>query len=222
MQPPLVSETVDWLARTIGPEPDETIAEMDAFAAEADFPTVGPAVGGWLALLARAADAERAFEFGSGYGYSAYWVARELPADGEVVLTEIDREELDMAESYFERAGLADRARFEHGDALNVVERMDGEFDFVLLDHEMDRYVDAFEAVRDRMPSGGVVAADNAVTAGHIDPDDMRRILEGESVRDASDGTRGTAGYLDHLRTTDDFTSGLLPLGEGLSVSIKR
>ena len=222
MHPPLVSETVDWLAQAIGPDPDEVLADMDAFAADEDFPTVGPAVGGWLALLARAADAERAFEFGSGFGYSAYWVARELPADGEVVLTEIDRDELEMAESYFARAGLADRARFEHGDALDVVERVDGAFDLVLLDHEMDRYVDAFEAVRDRMRSGGVVAADNAVTAGHIDPDAMRRILAGETVPDATDGTRGTAAYLDHLRSVEDFTSGLLPLGEGLSVSIKR
>ncbi len=222
MTPPLVSETVDWLAQAIGPKPDEIVAEMDAFATEADFPTVGPAVGGWLALLARASDADRAFEFGSGFGYSAYWVARELPADGEVVLTEIDRDELDMAKSYFERAGLADRARFEHGDALDVVEQVNGEFDLVLLDHEMDRYVDAFEAIRDRLPSGGIVAADNAVTASHIDPEDMRRILDGESVPDASDGTTGTAAYLDHLRDVEGFTSGLLPLGEGLSVSIKR
>jgi caffeoyl-CoA O-methyltransferase len=127
-----------------------------------------------------------------------------------------------MAESYFERAGFVDRARFEHGDALSVVDRVEGGFDFVLLDHEMDRYVDAFEAVRDRLSAGGIVAADTAVTASHIDTDGMRRILEGDSHPDASDGTRGTAAYLDHLRNVDDFTSGLLPLGEGLAVSIKR
>jgi predicted O-methyltransferase YrrM len=36
-------------------------------------------------LLARAVDARRVFEFGSGFGYPAYWFARALPADGEVV-----------------------------------------------------------------------------------------------------------------------------------------
>jgi predicted O-methyltransferase YrrM len=222
MTPPLVSETVDWLAQDIGPEPDELVVEMDRFAADEGFPTVGPAVGGWLALLARAADAERVFEFGSGFGYSAYWVARELPDHGEIVLTEVDPDELRMAEDYFERAGLAERARFEHGDALDVVERVDGDFDLVLLDHEMDRYVDAFEAIRDRIPDGGIVAADNAVTAGHIDPEDVRAILEGDARPDATAATRGTAAYLDRLREAEDFTSGLLPLGEGLSVSVKR
>jgi predicted O-methyltransferase YrrM len=77
---------------------------VDAFADREGFPTVGAAVGGWRALLARAVDAERVFEFGSGFGYSAYWFARELPADGEVVLTEIDEDELDQAREYLEKA----------------------------------------------------------------------------------------------------------------------
>lgn len=218
----LVDADVTGLATAIAPEPDQVIERMHDRAERDSFPHVGPAVGGWLALLARTVDARRVFEFGSGFGYSAYWIARELPADGEVVLTEIDAEELDLARDYFERGGLADRARFEHGDALDVVEAVQGPVDLVLIDHQKDRYTEAFEAIRAKVPTGGVVAADNAVTAGHIDPAAVRALLDGGARPDASEASRGIAAYLRRIRDDPAFTTGLLPLGEGLSVSVRR
>jgi predicted O-methyltransferase YrrM len=217
----ILAEGVADLAEAVGPAPDDLIAEMDARADREGFPTVGPAVGGWLALLARTVDARRVFEFGSGFGYSAYWFARELPAEGEVVLTEVDRGELEDAREYFERAGLSDRARFEHGDAIDTVEHYDGPFDVVLIDNEKHRYVEAFEAVRGTVREGGLVLADNAVTAGPIDHRDVLALLRGEEV-DASDASHGIADYITHVRSAEGFETALLPLGEGVAVSVKR
>jgi len=144
----LVTETVNAIAEAVRPERDTVLREMDARSDREGFPTVGPQVGGWLSLLARTVTAERIFEFGSGFGYSAYWFARALDADGEIVLTEIDADELDDAREYFERGGVADRAHFEHGDAIDIVDQYDGPFDVVLIDNEKERYTEAFEAVR--------------------------------------------------------------------------
>ena len=220
----VLPEEVRALAEAVGPEPDELVEEMDTRAEREGFPTVGPAVGGWLALLARVVDARRVFEFGSGFGYSAYWFARELPADGEVVLTEVDRDELEDARTYFERAGLADRARFEHGDAVETVTGYEGPFDVVLVDNEKSRYVEAFEAVRGKVRDGGLVLADNAVTAGPIDRTDVLALLRGESVdaSEVSEASRGIADYLGHVRDVEGFETALLPLGEGVAVSVRR
>jgi predicted O-methyltransferase YrrM len=185
------------------------------------FPTVGPEVGGVLAFLARVVGARRAFEFGSGFGYSAYWIARELPADGEVVLTERDPDELDAAREYFERGGLADRARFEGGDALDAIEGHDAPFEFVLLDHEKRRYVEAFEAVRPKVPAGGVVVADNAMTAGPIQFEKLLALVEGSHPYAVGDATQGIADYLARVRGDDDFETVALPLGEGIAVSYR-
>ncbi len=217
----VLPEEVTALAEVVGPEPDALVEEMDARADREGFPTVGPAVGGWLALLARTVSARRVFEFGSGFGYSAYWFARELPANGTVVLTEVDREELEDARAYFERAGLADRAHFEHGDAIETVTEYQGPFDVALVDNEKSRYVEAFEAVRGKLREGGLVLADNAVTAGPIDRADVLAVLRGESV-EASEASRGVADYLGHVRDADGFDTALLPLGEGVAVSVKR
>lgn len=207
--------------RAAGPQPDEVIEAMDDQADREGFPTVGPGVGGFLAFLARVVDARRAFEFGSGFGYSAYWVARELPQDGEVVLTEHDPEELDEARAYFERGGLADRATFESGDALAAVEDHDGPFELVLIDFEKESYPDAFEAIRPKVPQGGVVVADNAMTATPIQFDKLLDILEGRHPYAVSDATRGIADYLELVRDDEAFETFILPLGEGIAVSYR-
>jgi predicted O-methyltransferase YrrM len=213
--------SVETFARLVGPEPDDVVAEMDAKAEAEGFPTVGPAVGGWLRLLAGLVDARRVFEFGSGFGYSAYWFAGALPEDGEVVLTEVDADELAEAREFLERGGYADRARFEHGDAIEIVERYDGPFDCVLIDNEKDRYGEAFEAVRGKVADGGVVLADNAVSAGSIEFEALPKLLSGADV-ETTDATRGIADYLRAVRSDPGFETVLLPVGEGVAVSRRR
>lgn len=221
MSEPPVSGTVASIAAGVRPDRDGILHEMDERADREGFPTVGPEVGGWLTLLARAVDARHIFEFGSGFGYSAYWFARALDADGEIVLTETDAAKVDDAREYFQRGGLADRARFEHGDAIDTIERYDGPFDVVLLDNEKSRYVEAFEAVRGKLHPGSLVLADNAVTAGSIDSEDVAALLAGEDLPDASAASVGVADYLGHVREDRGFETGLLPLGEGVAVSVR-
>jgi predicted O-methyltransferase YrrM len=216
--PDPIPEVVESFARQVGTPADSVVAEMDARADREGFPTVGPAVGGWLRLLARTVDARRVFEFGSGFGYSAYWFADALPADGELVLTETDADELADAREYLERGGYADRARFEHGDALEILERYDGPFDCVLLDHEKARYAEAFQLVRGQIPPGGLVFADNAMTAGTVEFEALGSLLADESV-ETTDATAGIAAYLRTVRADEAFETALLPVGEGVAVS---
>ncbi|EMA53291.1 MULTISPECIES: O-methyltransferase [Halococcus] len=215
----LVSDDVTDFVRAVGPQPDEVLTEMDEYGEEIGFPTVGPAVGGWLATLARLVDAERVFEFGSGFGYSAYWFARALPPTGEVVLTEIDADELDRAREYFDRGDLTERATFEHGDAIETVDDYEGPFDVVLIDNEKDRYEEAFDAVREKVAPGGVVIADNAMTSTSVDFETVLELVEGETVKDANESTRGVAAYLERVRADPDFETAAIPLGEGIAVS---
>ena len=213
-----IPQAIESFASVVGPDPGPVLEEMDAKAEREGFPTVGPAVGGWLRFLAATVDAERVFEFGSGFGYSALWFAGALPADGLVVLTEVDEDELAEAREFLDRAGYADRAAFELGDAVETVERYDGPFDCVLVDNEKHRYTDAFEAVRGRVRPGGLVLADNAISAGHIEFEALEPLLRDERV-ETTDATVGIADYLRHVRADPAFETVLLPVGEGVAVS---
>jgi predicted O-methyltransferase YrrM len=207
--------------RATAPEHDEIQREMVDYAEREGFPIIGPEAGAVLRLFARLTDAERVFEFGSGYGYSAYWFLQGMNG-GQIVLTEFDADELDMARDFFARAGLTARATFEEGDAVATVDDYDGPFDLVLVDHQKHRYAEAFEKVRDKVAVGGVVVADN-VMKGPVDFDALLAYFEGDdnAVADAGDDTQGIADYLDTVRADDAFETVVLPVGEGIAVSTR-
>ncbi|WP_276302410.1 O-methyltransferase [Halorussus lipolyticus] len=204
------------------PDRDDTLREMEAHGEDIGFPTVGPEVGAFLRLSARMVGAERIFEFGSGFGYSAYWFAEALPDDGEIVLTEYDADELDQAREYLTEGGYADRAVFEEGDALETVERHEGPFDVVLVDCHKSGYPDAFDAVREKVAEGGVVIADNAMQSGAQDFATILEILEGSDPESVDDDTRGIADYLQRVRDDPDFETAAIPLGQGIAVSFRK
>ena len=217
----VLTDDIARFVRAVGPDPDETLIEMDEYAAAEGFPHVGPEVGAFLRFVARLTGAERVFEFGSGYGYSAYWFAAALPDDGELVLTEVDEDELELAREYMAAGGYDEVARYEHGDSMATIERYDGPFDVVLIDHEKDQYADAFEAVRSKIPVGGVVIADNAITAGSIDFETLLAWAEDSPLDETNDYTRGIIDYLETVRADPAFETVVVPLGEGIAVSYR-
>lgn len=213
----VLTEDVSAVLELASPDPEPTLAEMASHGEEQGFPTIGPAAGRALRLLSSLVDANRIFEFGSGFGYSAGWFLGALPPAGEIVLTDYDADNLAEAESFLERLPYEATVHYEPGDAMETFESYDGPFDVILIDHDKESYVGALEKALPQVSPGGVIIADNML-AGPTTPADVRRALEGQEV----DGpTEGIAAYLEHVRDETELTSALLPLGEGQLVSRK-
>jgi len=87
----ILSDSAERFLAATAPEHTATQVEMAALADDWGFPISGPEAGAVLRLLARLTDAERVFEFGSGFGYSATWFLRG-GADA-VICAEFDEEE---------------------------------------------------------------------------------------------------------------------------------
>lgn len=202
--------------QAVSPTHDEIQQEMAAYADDHGFPIIGAEAGGLLRSLARVTDARRVFEFGSGFGYSAYWFLQGMPSDGEIVLTEFDADEIEMAEEFFERAGLDDRASFEYGDAMDAATHYEGPFDVVLIDHQKEMYPDAFAAIRGKLPVGSVVIADNIMRSSVI------QYFGADAERPGDDSARGLIEYIETVRADDDFHATIVPVGNGLALSTRE
>src|SRR5688572_14684492 len=120
--------------------PDPVLDAVMAANAAAGLPAidVSPAQGKLLYLLARMSGARRILEIGTLGGYSTIWLARAVPAGGQVVTLEAMPDHAEVARANFARAGLADRIDLRLGNALDslpvIAAEAGGPFDFVFLD----------------------------------------------------------------------------------------
>lgn len=216
----ILSESATRFVDLLAPEHDAIQDEMATVASRENFPIIGRAAGGLLAVLAATRDAKSVFEFGSGFGYSATWFLRGMNPKGEIVMTEMDGDELAMGREFLERAGVTDRVHFEHGDALEIVDRYDGPFDVVLIDHRKTDYREAFELAAPKVAPGGIVIADNMMS-GPVDIDDVLGAIETTRSGDEDESVRGIVSYVKYVWGLEDWQSTILPIGQGLAVSVK-
>jgi predicted O-methyltransferase YrrM len=166
-----------------------------------------------LALLSEShlMGADRVFEFGSGFGFSAYFFAQAVGASGEVHGSEIEPWAIEMHRTLFSDSALASRIQIHQGDAFDVFASLEGLFDVVFLDLEKVDYARALAVAMPRLRSGGLVMADNVLWGG--------KTARAPQNGDACTAALQSFNRLIHQR--DDLESVILPVGDGLSVSRK-
>lgn len=199
----------DYLRRLAERSGDAVVAEMEARAEERGFPIVGRTVGSALEVFARSVGARRVFELGSGYGYSGYWFARAVGEGGEVVLTDADEANVELARGYLTRAGLWDRCRFLVGDAVSSLEQAEGEFDVVYCDIDKGDYPQAFAAARARIRVGGLYLCDNVLWSGRV------------AREDGDAWTQAIREHNEAVFSDPDYRATIVPLRDGVVVALR-
>ncbi len=166
-----------------------------------------------ITILVRAIGAGRALEIGTFLGYGALAIARGLPAEGELICCELEREYADRARAHLEAAAVADRVEFRIGPAaesLAAIDR-DGEFDFAFVDADKVQYPEYFEHCLRLIRPGGLIMLDNVFMAG--------RILERPY---ADEVTRIVAELNDRLAGDDRVEVAMLAIADGVTLALKR
>jgi predicted O-methyltransferase YrrM len=147
---------------------------------------VAPNQGKLLHILALTLGARRIVEVGTLGGYSAIWMARALPADGELVTLEIDPANAEVARKNLDRAGLSDKVEIIVGPAIDTLPTLNGPFDLAFIDANKAQNPEYFQIALGLVRSGGLIIVDNVVRSGHVldaasaDPDvqGTRRLFE--------------------------------------------
>ncbi len=185
------------------------LEEMEELASRRRFPILNPLSARFLALLSASSKSRTVLEIGSGFGYSALWIALYNPFLKEIILTDTDEENMGLAKDFFERAGLINRAKFMVGDGVKVLESLE-EVDFIFNDAHKVQYPVIFKLARERLPLGGTLVSDNALWHG--------RVMDNRFLDDNTESIRefNILSYAD-----DDFITSLIPLGDGLMVSVR-
>lgn len=144
------------------------LLEMEERARRLGFPIIGRLVGAFLEVMTKCVNARSVFEFGSGYGYSAYWFTRGVGTEGKVICTDGGAGNKTLALDYLRRVGRSDRIEFHVGWAQDTFKKIPGEFDIIYNDADKDAYPEIWRLAKDRVRSGGLYIADNSLWSGRV------------------------------------------------------
>ncbi len=192
------------------PPRDAVLADMERVAEKNEVPIVGPAVGRLLYQLARFVNAGRVFEMGSAIGYSTIWWARGLRRGGKVYYTDGSSANAAQAEGYLQKAGVRDRVEILVGNALDLIDQVEGEFDIVFNDVDKHDYPEVFRKAAGRIRVGGLLVADNVFWSGRV---------ADASVRDRD--TTAIRSFNKMLFSDERFYSTIIPLRDGVAIGLR-
>jgi caffeoyl-CoA O-methyltransferase len=192
------------------PERDAVLQEIERQAKKRDIPIVGPAVARVLYQYASLINAKRIFELGSAIGYSTIWWARAVGEGGEVFYTDGDPAKASEAQGYFQRAGVEKRIHVGIGDALELLSEQKQQFDIIFNDVDKEDYPRVLHLAPDRLRKGGLFITDNVLWSG--------RVTE-PKPKEAS--TRAIREFNERLYAMPEFFTTILPLRDGVAVSVK-
>jgi len=184
-------------------------------AATASVPMSGMQIGAdqgqFMALLVQAIGAKRCLEIGTYTGYSALAVALALPQDGRIVCCDVSEEWTAIARKFWKKAGVAGKIDLRLAPALETLKNLQGPFDFVFIDADKPNYLNYYEACLPLLRRGGIIAVDNTLWSGWV-ADAKRKDADTVALRE----------FNDRLHRDERIALALLPLGDGVTLALKK
>jgi caffeoyl-CoA O-methyltransferase len=202
---------IDEYLYSLLPKSDPVVAEMEQYAEANRVPIIGPAVARLLTLLVQISGANRIFEMGSAIGYSTIWLARAAGPKAQVFYTDGDPQNAARAQEYFKRAGVAKRIRVQVGNALDLIKKTPGKFDFIFNDVDKHQYPDTLRVALPKLQRGGLFVTDNTLWSG--------KVAHPAGPEDKT--TRGVQEFNRLVYSTKELFPILLPLRDGVTVCRK-
>jgi predicted O-methyltransferase YrrM len=178
-----------------------TLAELEVYAKTHKHISLAvPRVAGKvLHILAVAVNAKSVIELGTSTGYSGVWLASAMQLTGGRVLTiEPDPAKIKIANESFAKAKVASHVGLVKGKALDVLQTLNGPFDFAFIDAIKEEYIAYVEQLWPKMRAGGLIIADNI--------DDLKEQL---------------TPYVKHVQSREDAMSVSLHIGNGMELTLK-
>ena len=172
---------------------------------------IAPEQGQFLQLMLKLTGALRCVEIGTFTGYSALSMALALPPGGRIVCCDLSEEWTSVARKYWARASVSKKIQLRLGPALETLRKLKGPFDFAFIDADKANYQNYFERCLKLVRRGGLIAIDNTLWYG--------RVID---RRDQSADTRAIRAFNRRLRLDRRVDIALVPIGDGLTLALKR
>ena len=165
-----------------------------------------------LSLISKIKQPKLILEIGTFTGYSTLCLAEGMSNGGFIHTIDINEELYDFQRKYFNRSKYGDRIIQHVGNALEILDSINLKFDLIFLDADKENYTRYLEKIVNKLNVKGVLITDNVLWSGKVVA----------SISDDDLSTKEIDNFNKILNQRDDMETILLPLRDGISLSIKK
>ena len=199
-------------------EPDwgELCESIASKARKEEIPVIKRETGALLKTMVALKQPRAILEVGTAVGYSALLMAGAAPESCKITTIEKYEPRILEAKKNFAKAEIEDRIVLLEGDAEEILQSLTGPFDFVFLDAAKGQYLHWLPVILRLLERGGVLFSDNVLQGG-----DVLQSRYGVERRDRTIHGR-MREYLYQIKHMEGLESAIVPIGDGVSISVKR
>ena len=157
----------------------------------------------------------RILEVGTAVGYSALLMAEHMPEGGHITTIEKYEKRIPIARENFRRAGMEDCITLIEGDAAEVMDSLDETFDLIFMDAAKGQYIHFLPKVMRLLAVGGVLISDNVLQDGDLIESRFAVTRRNRTIH------ARMREYLYELKHRPDLQTSIIPIGDGVTVSVK-
>ena len=212
----IANERIISYINSLSTEDTPFLTELEKWALKERVPIIRKETQSFLKMLLAMKQPEHILEIGTAVGFSSLMMSECVSENCTITTIENYEKRIPMARDNFVRAGKDHQITLLEGDAMEVLKGLTGPYDFVFLDAAKAQYIYYLPELLRIMPKGAVLVSDNVLQDGNI--------VESRFAVERRDRTihARMREYLYELTHRDDLVTSVLPLGDGVTVSVRK
>ena len=211
----IVDERIVTFINSMETENSEILEAIESEALSTYVPIIRKEMQSFLKVLLTIQKPMRILEVGTAVGFSALLRSEYAPAGCEITTIENYEKRIPIARNNFKRAGKESQITLLEGDAMEVLPTLDEPYDFIFMDAAKGQYIHYMPEVMRLLKTGGTLVSDNVMQDGNI--------IESRFAVERRDRTIHSRmrEYLYELKHHEELLTSIIPLGDGVAVSVK-
>ena len=167
--------------------------------------------GRLLSLISKIKQPKKILEIGTFTGYATLCLAEGLKTSGKIYTIDKNEELIKIQNKYFSKSKYHKNIIQYTGDAIEIIPKINSKFDLVFLDADKENYNKYLEIIIPKLNKKGILISDNVLWHG--------KVLSDKKNQDKV--TKGIDTFNKDLVENKNFQTFMLPIRDGLSISIK-
>lgn len=212
----IVEERITSFINSMNKDDEGIIGEIEQEALEDGVPIIRRETREWMKTMLLIKKPVKILEVGTAVGFSAIYMSRFLEEGGHITTIEKWEPRIKQAKINFARAKAEDKITLLEGDAAEWLKRLDESYDFIFMDAAKGQYIHFLPDVIRLLKKDGILISDNVLQDGEVL--DSKYIVE---RRNRTIHAR-MREYLYALKNHELLETSVIPLGDGVALSVKK